>query len=688
MSAAPGNSGSAIARRVRELRDQIRHHDYRYFALDDPEITDSEYDSLFARLADLEERNPELATEDSPTRRVGAPPSELFAPAEHIRQMFSLDNADTPAEVAGWAARVARHLGRSAGELACEPKVDGLAVSLLYHRGKLTRAATRGDGITGEDVTANVRTISSVPLRLLGEAPERVEVRGEIYMPLGAFADLNARQAEAGERLFANARNAAAGSVRQKEPAVTAGRGLAVWMYQLGFMEGGPRLASHFQTLEMMREWGMRINPETRVVPGPEEAAAYASDLESRVGDFDYQTDGVVIKVNGLAEQEDLGFTARAPRWAVAYKFPPEERVTRLRDIAVNVGRTGAVTPFAVLEPVFVGGANVGMATLHNADEVARKDVRVGDYVVVRRAGDVIPEVVGPVLARRTEKQVPWAMPKACPRCRAPIVRPEGEKVSRCTGGLACPSRLREWLFHFAGRGGMDIEGLGYKRIDQLLNEGLIKGPADIFFLSAEDLTPLERLAELSVSNLMEGIEAARDRPVARLLTALGIRHVGETVARLLARRFGGLPALLEADEESLAAVEGVGPIIAESVAEWASDQANRRLVTRLGEGGVRLADPEPEGGDGRSVLLAGVRLVITGTLDSLSREGAQAAVEERGGTVTSSVSGKTSALVAGESPGGKLAKAESLGVPVIDEGVFLRLLEEGPQVLEEKPSD
>lgn len=688
MSAASGNSGSGAARRVRQLREQIRYHDYRYFALDDPEIPDYEYDILFAQLVDLEDKNPELAAEDSPTRRVGAAPSELFAPAEHVRPMFSLDNADTPAEVAEWAARAARLLGRGAGELVCEPKIDGLAVSLIYQRGRLTRAATRGDGTTGEDITANVRTISSVPLRLLGEAPEQMEVRGEIYMPLRAFADLNARQAEAGERLFANARNAAAGSVRQKDPSVTAGRGLAVWMYQMGFMEGGPRLTTHYQTLQMMRDLGMRVNPETRVVPGPAEAADYASDLESRVSDFDYQTDGVVIKVNGLAEQEDLGFTARAPRWAVAYKFPPEERVTRLRNIAINVGRTGAVTPFAELEPVFVGGANVGMATLHNADEVARKDVRVGDYVVVRRAGDVIPEVVGPVLARRTAEQVPWVMPDVCPRCGAPIARPEGEKVARCTGGLACPSRLREWLFHFAGRGGMDIEGLGYKRIDQFLNEGLIKGPADIFFLSAEDLTPLERLAKLSVSNLMEGIEAARDRPVARLLAALGIRHVGETVARLLARRFGSLPALLEADEESLAAVEGVGPIIAKSVAEWASDADNRRLAAQLEKGGVRMADPEPAGGAGRPVLLAGVRLVITGTLESLSREGAQQAVEERGGTVTSGVSGKTSALVAGESPGGKLAKAESLGVPVIDEKVFLRLLEEGPEILEETSSD
>ena len=679
-----GKPDSGSARRVDVLREQLRYHAHRYFALDAPEISDAEYDDLFAELAALEDAHPELNSPDSPTARVGAPPSELFAPAPHLRPMFSLDNADTPGELEEWAARAARHLGREAGELVCEPKIDGLAVSLVYQRGELVRAATRGDGAVGEDITANVRTIASVPLRLLGAAPERMEVRGEIYMPLGAFARLNERQAAAGERLFANARNAAAGSVRQKDPSVTAGRGLAVWMYQLGFTEGGPPLSTHFQTLEMLRELGLRVNPEARVVPGPREAAAYVADILSRLGDFEYQTDGVVIKVNGLAEQEDLGFTARAPRWAVAYKFPPEERITRLRNIAINVGRTGAVTPFAVLEPVFVGGANVGMATLHNADEVARKDVRVGDYVVVRRAGDVIPEVVGPVPGRRTGEEIPWVMPEVCPRCGAPIVRPEGEKVARCTGGLSCSSRLREWLFHFAGRAGMDIEGLGYKRIDQLLNEGLIKGPADIFFLRAEDLEPLERLAELSVANLMQGIEAARDRPLARLLAALGIRHVGGTVARLLARRFGSLPALLEADQESLAAVEGVGPIIAESVAEWASDEENRLLAARLGEGGVRLADPEPEGPPGRGDLLAGVRLVITGALETMSREGAQAAVEERGGVVTSGVSGKTSALVAGEAPGGKLAKAESLGVAVLDEKLFLRLLEEGPIVLEE----
>lgn len=675
------------ARRALGLREQLRYHAHRYFVLDEPEISDVEYDDLFAELAALEDAHPELASPDSPTRRVGAPPSDLFAPALHIRQMFSLDNADTSGELAEWAARAARHLGREAGELVCEPKIDGLAVSLVYQRGRLIRAATRGDGATGEDVTANVRTIASVPLRLLGEAPERMEVRGEIYMPLPAFAELNERQEAAGERLFANARNAAAGSVRQKDPSVTVGRGLSVWMYQVSFMEGGPRLASHYQTLEMLRDLGLRVNPATRVVPGPREAAAYVEEMKSRLADFDYQTDGVVVKVNGLAEQEDLGFTARAPRWAVAYKFPPEERITRLRGIAINVGRTGAVTPFAVLEPVFVGGANVGMATLHNADEVARKDVRAGDYVVVRRAGDVIPEVVGPVLSRRTGEEVPWVMPDACPRCGAPIVRPEGEKVARCTGGPSCPSRLREWLFHFAGRAGMDIEGLGYKRIDQLLKEGLIKGPADIFFLRAADLEPLERFAELSAANLTQGIDAARNRPAARLLAALGIRHVGGTVARLLARRFGSLPALLEADVETLAAVEGVGPIIAESVAEWAADEANRRLVDRLGEGGVRLADPEPEGPPVRPDLLAGVRLVITGTLESMNRERAQAAVEKRGGMVASAVSGKTSALVAGESPGGKLAKAESLEVAVIDEEMFLRLLEEGPVALEDGPA-
>ena len=678
------------AARIEILRRAIRHHDHRYYVLEDPELPDADYDALRRELVALEEAHPHLVTPDSPTRRVGASRSGLFAPAPHRGRMFSLDNAETVGDLADWIARAERQLGSPVGDLVCELKIDGLAVSLTYEHGILTRGATRGDGLTGEDVTANIRTIPAVPLRLLDDAPAFMEVRGEVYMPLPAFEELNARQAEAGERMFANARNAAAGSVRQKDPKVTAGRNLSLWVYQLGHMEGGPSLDTHSETLDLLRHLGMRVNPATALVTDLAAAAEFVGRAEAERNDLPYQTDGVVIKVDGLVEQDGLGFTARAPRWAVAYKYPAEERITRLRGIEINIGRTGAATPFAVLEPVFVGGANVERATLHNEDEVHRKDVRVGDQVVVRRAGDVIPEVVRPVLPRRPEVTQRWSMPSHCPFCDAPILRPEGEKVARCTRGLTCPSRLREWLFHFAGRGGMDIEGMGYATIDFLLEKRLIEGPADIFFLESEDFVqpdddPSSRAAkspyfmgwgETSVGNLMNGIHSARDHPIARLLVGLGIRHVGGTVARLLAREMGSMTRLKKADTDTLAAIDGVGPIIAESVVEWFSYEVNRRLVARLGDGGVRLADSEPE--DGPAKVLEGVRLVITGALESMTRTAAKAAVEERGGKVSSSVSGRTTALVAGGSPGSKAAKARTLGVRVIDEATFHSLLAEG----------
>ncbi len=667
---------------IADLVADIRHHDHRYYVLDDPELPDADYDDLRRRLLVLEEAHPHLVTADSPSRRIGAPPSELFASVVHRERMFSLDNAESPAEVAEWLARAERHLDRPPGDLVCELKIDGVAVSLTYEHGLLTRGATRGDGATGEDITANVRTIASVPLRLLGDPPAYMEVRGEVYLPLDEFDRLNARQAEAGDRLYANARNAAAGSVRQKDPAVTASRNLAIWVYQVGYLEGGPALATHFETMEWLRGLGLRVHPGTETVTDVTDVTGYVERVRAARNDLPYQTDGVVIKVNGLAEQAELGSTARAPRWAIAYKFPAEERVTRLRGIEINIGRTGAATPFAVLEPVFVGGANVERATLHNEDEVHRKDVRVGDQVVVRRAGDVIPEVVGPIPSRRTGEEKKWSMPSNCPFCEAPIVRPDDEKVARCTRGLTCPSRLREWLFHFAARGAMDIEGMGYKTVDLLLSEGLIAGPADIFFLQPDDLLGFEGWGEISVTNLMDAIEAARDRPIGRLLVSFGIRHVGGTVARLLAREFGSIEALRLADEETLAAIEGIGPVIAKSVAEWFEDEDNRNLVERLEEAEVRLSDPD--WGQGPEKTLQGVRLVLTGSLESMTRAEARVAVEERGGKLVSSVSKVTTALVAGASPGSKLAKAKSLGVDVIDEARFRSLLAHGPGVLDE----
>ncbi|HAX82507.1 MAG TPA: hypothetical protein DCY40_08080 [Actinobacteria bacterium] len=668
--------------RIEELRALLRRHSHRYHVLDDPEIPDSEYDALFRELEALEAANPDLVTADSPTQRVGAVPEASFAPAAHRQRMFSLDNVESADDLRAWEGRLVRFLGHAPAGYACELKIDGIAISLTYEAGRYVRGATRGDGVTGEDVTVNLRTLGQVPAVLFGDRiPGVVEVRGEVYMTDSVFHDLNQTQDEAGERRFVNPRNAAAGAVRQKDPAMTAARRLSLWTYQVGFIEG-LRFRSHTESLDWLRTAGFPVNPESEHVADLSGVIAYVERAQARRHDLGYQTDGVVIKVDSLAEQGELGFTAKSPRWAVAYKFPPEERTTRLRAIQVNVGRTGAVTPYAVLDPVFVGGATVTNATLHNQDEVARRDLRIGDLVVVRRAGDVIPEVVGPVVSVRTGKEKRWRMPASCPFCGNPIVRNAGEAVARCTGGFSCPVRLREYLFHFAGRGGMDIEGLGFKTVDLLLSRGWIKDPADVFTLDPEKVRSVEGWGDVSVRNLMASIEAARHRPLARVITALGIPLVGGTVARSLARRFRSMPALLDASAEEIGSIAGIGPEIVESVLTWTSDKQNRKLVARLAAGGVELSDAEPEGVD--SGLLSGLTLVITGTLEGFSREGARLAVEERGGKVTVSVSAKTTAVVAGEAPGAaKVDKANALGIRIIDEAAFVRLLAAGPGVLE-----
>jgi DNA ligase (NAD+) len=674
---------SDVASQIEEIRSQVNEHLYRYHVLDEPTISDAQFDALIGELRRLEEEHPELITPDSPTQRVGAPVGDLFQPVRHLRPMFSLDNADAPEVLLAWEQRMERQLGRPPGGYVAELKIDGLAVVLTYRDGVLSTGATRGDGVTGEDITANLRTINSVPLRLLGAShPGTIEVRGEVYMPEAAFEELNNRQLEAGDRIFANPRNAAAGSVRQKDPAITASRNLAIWVYQLGLGEGGPVFESHTDTMQYLRDVGFRTNPASEELATIEAVLDYVARAEKGRHETGYQTDGVVVKVNSLAEQDALGFTSRAPRWAIAYKFPPEEQVTRLKNIQINIGRTGAATPFAVLDPVFVGGATVGMATLHNADQVALKDVRIGDQVIVRRAGDVIPEVVGPVVAARSGDEKEWSMPARCPFCGNPIVRVEGEAVARCTGGFECPSRVREWLFHFASRGGMDIEHLGYKTIDLLLSEGMISDPADIFTFDIDRLRGQEGWGEISVNNLKRSIEAAKDRAAARLLAALGIRHVGGTIARTLVHHFRGLPALMTATEEEIAEVEGIGPIIARGVAEWAADPVNRDLVAKLGRAGVRLEDEVEEG---VSVdLLAGAVFVVSGTIEGFTREEVQTAIEQRGGKATSSVSSKTIALIVGDSPGAsKTRTAEELGIPVIDGTRFSRLLEEGLSALD-----
>jgi len=668
------------ATRSEELREALRYHDYRYHVLDEPEISDIEFDTLFRELEAIEEEHPELVTPESPTQRIGGRVSELFAPVPHREQMFSMDNVESLDDLEGWEARLVRILDRPPEAFACELKIDGLAVSLTYEDGRLTKGATRGDGVVGEDITANVRTIGAIPLVLRGAAPRVMEVRGEIYMPVSAFDELNAKQAEAGEQPYVNPRNTAAGSVRQKDPAATAKRQLSIWVYQLGYAEGGSEMETHTAQMAWLRDLGLPVNPENQRVSDVEGVEAYVRAAEKARHDHDYQTDGMVIKVDSLDDQRALGFTAKSPRWAVAYKLPPEEKTTILHKILINVGRTGAVTPYAELEPVFVGGVTVTNATLHNEGEVQRKDVREGDTVIVRRAGDVIPEVVGPILSKRPVGAKVWRMPKKCPFCGNPIILPEGEAKAKCTGGYSCPSRLREHLAHFAGRGAMDIEGLGYKTIDLLLSESIIEDPADIFTIEPGELLGREGWGEVSVGNLLAAIEAAKDREVARLLVGFGIDHVGGSVARVLARRFGSIPALGAATEEDITAIDGIGPEIAASVVDWFADTDNRELITKLAAAGVRIEDPVDDSSGG--ILLEGITVVITGTLDGFSRDGAKSAVEDRGGKVTGSVSGKTSAVVVGASPGSKAGKAEELGVPVLDESQFVRLLEQGRSAL------
>jgi DNA ligase (NAD+) len=670
--------------RAEELRAVIRHHSHRYHVLDAPEIADIEYDALIRELEAIEEQHPDLITPDSPTQRVGGPVSELFSPVVHLRRLFSLDNSESAEELKRWEERIVRQIERVPDGYSCELKIDGLAVSLTYENGVLTRGATRGDGTTGEDITANLRMIEAVPLRLLGDdIPTLLEVRGEVYMPFDVFEALNERQAEAGDNLFINPRNAAAGSVRQKDPNLVAERKLSIWVYQAGIVEGGPPLATHGETMSYLSALGLRVNPESRVVADLDAVVDYVTRAEETRNRHPYQTDGVVVKVNSLADQDQLGFTARAPRWAIAYKFPPEERTTRLLNIQINVGRTGAATPFAVLDPVFVGGANVGMATLHNEEQVRLKDVRIGDTVVVRRAGDVIPEVVGPVVSLRTGDERLWSMPANCPFCGNPIVRPEGQKVARCTGGLTCPSRLREWLAFFAGRSAMDIDGMGYQTIQLLIDEKLIADPADIFFLTPEMFEGFEGWGEVSIAKLMAGIDAARDRPIARLITALGIRHVGPKAAEVFATTFRSIDRLSRASEADLVEIEGIGPIIARAWVEWTVEPENQRLLAKLRDGGVRMEDPETADTQVSDVL-AGSTIVVSGTLAGFSRDEAQNAITSRGGKATGSVSKSTTVLVVGDSPGAsKVTKAESLGIPVIDGEKFLDLLERGVAALD-----
>ncbi|MEP7047316.1 MAG: NAD-dependent DNA ligase LigA [Ilumatobacteraceae bacterium] len=666
-----------IAARVASLREQIAYHNERYHTLDSPEISDIDYDLLVRELMKLETEHPELASDQSPTSKVGgAPLSATFAPVVHRVPMTSLDNAMEESELRQWGERVARGLAGTPATFVCELKIDGLAMSLRYERGKFVQAATRGDGRVGEDVTANVATIGALPKQLPRGAPEVVEVRGEVYMPLASFEALNARAAAAGQPLFANPRNAGAGSLRQKDPRVTASRELSFWCYQLGEVTGGPEFASHHETLEFLGQLGFPVNPEVRVVDDLAGVYEFAGHWRDHRHDLPYEIDGAVAKVDLLAQRQLLGFTSRAPRWAIAFKFPPEERNTVLSDIQVSVGRTGRTTPFAVLEPVFVGGSTVRMATLHNEDQVRLKDVRPGDTVIVRKAGDVIPEVVGPVLSLRPKGSKPWKFPKICPCPLATeLVRPEGEADTRCIEP-ACPFQRDQRVIYFGSRGAMDIEGLGERTVFQLSDAGLIKDPADIYSLTVEQLLGLEGFARISVDKLLTAIEGSKSRPLPKLLTALGIKGLGPSASEALSLAFGTLDSILAADEFTLATTDGVGPVIAGSICRWYSVEANKVFVEKLRRAGVDLGKVEVSR---LAQVLAGKAVVVTGTLERYSREEAELAIKDRGGKSPGSVSAKTFAVVVGDSPGvSKLTKAESLGVPILDDDGFDRLLETG----------
>jgi DNA ligase (NAD+) len=668
-----------VEERAAALRTEIHEHNRRYHELDDPTISDADYDDLVRELRALEEEFPELITPDSPTQRVGGAPSATFSPVVHRVAMMSLDNAFTEAELQAWGERLQRRLDEGDGPVdvgyVCEPKIDGLAVSIRYEGGRFVQAATRGDGRTGEDVTANIATLSEVPDDLGRAAPEVLEIRGEVYMSMPAFAALNEGQVEKGLRPFVNPRNAAAGALRQKDASITASRELSLWTYQLGEIRGGPPLATHHETLDFLRELGLPVNPEIRTLSRLDEVYAYCRDRQVSRHDLPYEIDGVVVKVDDLARRADLGFTSKAPRWAIAYKFPPEERTTKLLDIMVSVGRTGRATPFAVLEPVFVGGVTVGKATLHNEDQVRAKDVRPGDTVIVRRAGDVIPEVLGAVLAERMQGSKPWQFPKRCPVCGQPLMRPDGEADTRCLN-MACPARSLGAIEHFASRGGMDIEGLGEQRVRQLVDLGLVRDLADIYSIDWDVLRPLDGWGETSITNLQQAIEASKEQPLARLLVGLNIRHLGPAGAEALAAALGHLDRILEADVDTLARVEGVGPVIAKALHEWLADPGNRDLVERLRAAGVNFQGPEVED---VPQTLVGMTVVVTGTLEGYNRDEVEAAIKRRGGKSPGSVSKRTTAVVVGEGPGAsKLTKATELGVPVLDEAAFTHLLETG----------
>jgi DNA ligase (NAD+) len=663
-----------VKQQIEELRETINHHNYRYYVLDSPEISDAEYDELMKELRQLEAEHPELVTPDSPTQRIGAPPVEAFGVVEHPQPLLSLANAFSYEELAAWHKRVSNLLGGRKFDLVCEPKIDGLAVALTYVDGLLVTGATRGDGYRGEDITQNLRTIRSIPLSVPKEAPPRFEVRGEVYLPKAGFKKLNEERAKEGLPLFANPRNAAAGSVRQLDSSITAKRPLDIFIYGLGWAEGKAVPDTHWEIMQYLKSLGFKINPHIALRHSLDEVEKYyQSWLESREKS-PYEADGIVAKVNSIALQQELGTVAHEPRWALAYKFPAIQGVTKLIDIGINVGRTGSLNPYAILEPVRVGGVVISSAALHNEEDIHRKDIRIGDWVVVQRAGEVIPEIVEPIVSRRTGKEKIFHMPGRCPVCGSEVIKAEGEAMHRCTNA-ACPSQALERIKHFVSRGAMDIDGVGEKLCQALFEARLVKDAADLYYLTKEQLLGLERMADKSVSNVLSSIERSKDRPLARVIFALGILHVGEQYAELLAQQFHSIDQLAEASQEGLSTIPSIGPRIAESIVAFFRQEGNSQIIEKLKKRGVRLEREKVKEAKPEELPLAGREFVLTGRLESLSRSEAEAKIKALGGKAGSDVTKKTSYVVVGADPGSKLAKAEKLGAKTLSEAQFLDLL-------------